>query len=112
MATSQINARLDTDVKHAGDATLARYGANATQAIRSLWEYMAETNSLPDFMNAQGCDSGRDKPRPMTPIDGAGLALRLAQEQGLSTCDVQGVSYEELRDLAFDELVREGKARV
>lgn len=112
MATSQINARLDTDVKRAGDATLARFGANATQAIRSLWTYMAETNSLPNFMDAQEQDAAHADPKPLSPSDGAGLALRLAQEQGLSSSDVRSVSYEELRDLAFDELVREGKARV
>ena len=112
MATSQINARLDTSIKRAGDATLARFGTSATQAIRSLWTYMAETNSLPDFMNEQGQDTTHVDPRPLSPTDGAGLALRLAREQGLSSSDVQNVSYEELRDLAFEELVREGKARV
>lgn len=112
MATSQINARLDTNIKRAGDATLARFGASTTQAIRSLWTYMAETNSLPDFMDTQEQDAAHADPRPLAPTDGAGLALRLAQEEGLTSSDVQSVSYEELRDLAFDELVREGRARV
>ena len=112
MATSQINARLDTSIKRAGDATLARFGTSATQAIRSLWTYMAETNSLPDFMDAQEQDATHVDQRPLASSNGAGLALRLAREQGLSSSDVQNVSYEELRDLVFEELVREGKARV
>jgi hypothetical protein len=41
------------------------------------------------------------------------LALSLTQDKGLVTPDVpdiQGLSYQELRDFAFEELVEEGGA--
>lgn len=114
MATSQVNARLDTDLKRRGDAVLAQAGASATDAIRSLWAYLDKTKGLPDFMsqphaeltsgNTQLADKGR------------GMALALARQRGLVSTtwagDVSEASYDELRDLAFDEMVQEGKLRV
>jgi hypothetical protein len=49
--------------------------------------------------------------KPAQASDGAGLALSLTQDKGLVTPDVpdiQGLSYQELRDFAFEELVEEG----
>lgn len=41
--------------------------------------------------------------------EGAGLALRLAREKGLVVTDIDDLSYQELKDYAFDELIEEGR---
>lgn len=41
-ALSQVNARLDADLKEAGDRALAAAGYTATRAIRALWKRAAE----------------------------------------------------------------------
>lgn len=51
--------------------------------------------------------------KPAQTPDGAGMALSLARDRGLATPDapdIQGLSYQELRDFAFEELVEEDGA--
>lgn len=50
MAATQVNIRMDDSLKQAGDEVLERYGFSATQAIRALWEYVAHSGEVPDFM--------------------------------------------------------------
>ena len=42
MATAQINARIDAQLKTAGNQALSQAGYSPTQAIRLLWSYAAE----------------------------------------------------------------------
>ena len=42
MATAQINARINAQIKTAGDRALSQAGYSPTQAIRLLWNYAAE----------------------------------------------------------------------
>lgn len=107
MEVAQINARIDIGVKREGDAVLARLGVSATEAIRALWAYLAQAQALPAFMQ-----KGQERQSLSTEFDadivatGAGLALSMARDLGLSV-DVEDVSYDELRRLAFEELVTE-----
>ena len=110
METAQVNARLGAQIKREGDATLARFGASATDAIRALWGYLASAKRLPDFM-VQDSPVVEASPRPAQATQGAGLALSLAREGGLSTRGIRDLSYQELRDLAFEEMIEEGRAR-
>lgn len=112
MSTVQINARLSSKIKSEGDATLAKFGLSATEAIRSLWEYLGTTKDLPDFIKRNTNTCTKVTPSSIHVNDGAGMALRMAGEHGLAVTDVQNMSYQELRDLAFDELVEEGRAHV
>ena len=41
-SVSQLNVRLDSDLKAAGDSVLDLYGVSATEVIRSLWEKFAQ----------------------------------------------------------------------
>lgn len=115
MPTAQLNARLDEAVKREGDATLARYGISATEAIRSLWSYLGSTQELPDFLSPATSGAERPGRSPHVTRDeahaaqGAGLAVRLAQDKGLATSGIGQVSYEQLRALALDELLKEGR---
>lgn len=112
MELAQLNARIDLQVKREGDAVLARVGVSATEAIRALWSYLAETGKLPEFMGEQQAEPAAAPTLNETAADeGAGMALAMAQKRGLAT-SFESLSYDELRELAFDEMANEGVYRV
>lgn len=51
-ATAQINVRLDSRLKEAGDRGLARRGITPSQAVRALWK----TVSNDDLASQKACD--------------------------------------------------------
>ena len=116
MPTTQLNVRVDRELKRLGDSALARLGVSASDVVRALWEYLAQAQELPPFMNATvptGVSeaTAEAEAKPAQTPDGAGMALSLARDRGLATPDapdIQGLSYQELRDFAFEELVEEG----
>ncbi len=112
MEVAQLNARIDLQVKREGDAALARAGVSATEAIRALWGYLAETGKLPSFMGERDAEPAPAVSSNANVADeGAGMALALARARGLAT-SFESLTYEELRNLAFDEMVSEGVYRV
>lgn len=123
MPVAQINARIDAIVKREGDATLSRFGVGATEAIRALWDYLASAQTLPSYMmqDKRHVEHPSTLPRggegtgrlsSEVAERGAGLAIRLASERGLVVSQQLDIPYEDLRELAFDELIAEGRAHV
>lgn len=47
MPATQMNVRIDSSLKNAGDAVLSAHGFTASQAIRALWEYLITQEALP-----------------------------------------------------------------
>jgi len=108
MATAQLNVRIDADLKAAGDAVLERFGASSVQVVRSAWQYMADHQRLPDFVQANAGERGS---RVTAESDaGAGMALRLAREAGLRA-ELEAMPYEELRQGAYEEMLLEEAER-
>ena len=119
MPVAQLNVRLPAEVKRSGDATLARCGVSATDVVRALWRYLGEHEELPSFMRDQAAPvrkvSATSVAAPSKVLakddnahSGQGLALRLARERGLCVPTVQGITYEDLREQAFEEMLEEG----
>ena len=109
--TAQLNARLSSDLKERGDAVLASFGRSATDAIRSLWAYMAATRSLPSFMEPDTVANSQEHARELA-ASGMGMALTLAREAGVGTSAVAGLrdmSFGQLRETAFEESLAEGR---
>ncbi len=48
--TATINVRLNPVLKERGDNVLKGSGISTTQAIRALWDVMARTRKVPDFV--------------------------------------------------------------
>lgn len=48
----QMNVRLDSQLKEAGDAVLARIGMTPSQAVRALWEYLVVNGCMPSKSGA------------------------------------------------------------
>ena len=45
--STQMNVRLDSQLKEAGDAVLASLGMTPSQAVRELWQYLTENGHMP-----------------------------------------------------------------
>ena len=113
MATAQLNARIDDQVKRAGDAVLERFNVPAAQAIRAMWQYMAEHQRLPHFISSGQMDADGVDDERMAFIDaGEGMALRMAKEAGIRV-EFENMPYEQVRETAYEEmLIEQGKCRV
>jgi antitoxin component of RelBE/YafQ-DinJ toxin-antitoxin module len=56
MSTILVNGKVDAEVKRQTDAVLARSGKTASELIRALYQHIAMTRRLPDFITRQGAD--------------------------------------------------------
>ena len=84
-----INVRLDGALKKRGDSVLAAKGISTSEAIRSLWQHMAQTHEVPDcIINPSRVDE--EKASELAIID-----------------EIFGFAQGEYSDLSDDEL-REG----
>ena len=103
---TQMNIRISASEKLAGDDVLAKYKISPSVAIRRLWHYLANEQSIPPFMAdcIPGHDSAEGGAHAAAPLPeaGVGLAARLAAEAGLEGPRT-GTSYDELRSMAFEE---------
>ena len=108
MISVQLNVRIDSELKAAGDAVLERFGVPAVQIVRDVWQYMADHQRLPELTTPK-------PPRGMANGQGAaqlgvGMAMRLAREAGLRA-ELDAMSFEELRESAYEEMLVEEAER-
>lgn len=108
MASTQLNVRIDADLKRAGDAVLERSNVSAVQVVRAAWQYMADHQRLPDFMNSE--DTGAKNAKPVPGDCLTGMAIRFAREAGLHA-ELDSMSFDELRESAYEEMLAEEAER-
>ena len=106
MAVTQLNVRIDEEVKRAGDAVLERFGVPAVQLIRATWQYMADYQRLPDFASGRDSVSGLADERIAFINAGEGMAMRLARGAGIRA-EFEQMTFEEIRESAFEEMLIE-----
>lgn len=53
MAMTAMNVRIDEREKAQGDKVLAAYGITASDAVRRLWDHLAQTRKVPDYLLAE-----------------------------------------------------------
>ena len=109
MATSQLNVRIDSNLKKKGDEVLAREGMAGAQAIKALWEYLALEQRMPPNLTGRRRQGEADRSARFEP----GLAVRLAAERGISLSadtvptPTREERYEELLD-QYEQRWKEG----
>jgi antitoxin component of RelBE/YafQ-DinJ toxin-antitoxin module len=54
MSSVLVNGKVDAEVKRQADAVLARNDKTASELIRALYQHIATTRRLPDFITNQG----------------------------------------------------------
>lgn len=116
---SQLNVRLDSDVKAAGDSVLDLYGISATQVIRSLWEKLAHgEEAMQQFveMLAKPPAAGMaTRPAEVTAdVNDRYMSrfLEFAQEVGLDPSTYVPLSDEELDDLVYQDYLEDYEKKV
>jgi hypothetical protein len=108
-ATVQLNTRIDPMLKAGGDAVLTRNGLGASDAIRALWAYLVEHQTLPGFMVADK----REAPRAESLAEqGCGLAF---SSLGLSASDFapggsSADNWDAVRDDMYDAMIADIEA--
>lgn len=77
--STQMNVRLNSDIKAAGDRALASIGVTPTQAVRSLWEHLAAAVRNPrDVERLLSFGDGRANGSESSPVSSAGHDLAVA----------------------------------
>ena len=70
-AQAMLNVRMDKCLKLEGDSVLARSGTSATEAIRSLYRFMEQTQEVPSCcLEAQAPPSAERKRQTMRQLVG------------------------------------------
>ena len=102
-STVQLNTRIDPSLKARGDAVFARAGLRSSEVVRAVWESAARTQKVPDCVLSTNSAQG-DRIKAIK--DGAGLARRMAEEQGVHIPETLP-DYKALRDEAYDALIEQ-----
>lgn len=80
-AQATINVRINGALKERGDSVLRKNGVSTTQAIRGLWEQLAQTRQLPDFLQAgEDAEAEREKRRRKKALLGLANCARVSHE--------------------------------
>lgn len=103
----QMNVRLDSQLKEAGDAVLARIGMTPSQAVRELWQYLIENGHMPAKKNNDEAlsDDIRSKARlPHVSEGGAALVSSFYERFSIQRPSTdEAFDYDELYDQMMSE---------
>lgn len=118
-AQSQVNARIDADLKATGDAALAAAGLTPTQAVRMLWSLAVRYQGEPEKLRA-ALDPDAAEPTPDELAErqrkveaahrGSNLMMEFFKERGIELKpdpELQSLSDREYFDLLREEHFRE-----
>lgn len=115
-AKSQVNARIDANLKARGDAALARAGYTPTQAVRAVWTFAACHEDDPDAVSAMLDPEGEEaeqaalaeaRGRKLELLRAGSAIVRDAYRAAGMRPGTEGAesSYDELEALAYEEEV-------
>ncbi|MCL2424582.1 MAG: type II toxin-antitoxin system RelB/DinJ family antitoxin [Micrococcales bacterium] len=69
MGTALVNGRVDERVKRQAESVLAAHHKTASEAIRGLYQHIADTRQLPDFLTAADATKARhERERKLTAL--------------------------------------------
>ena len=116
MATAQVNARIDAQVKSRGDFGLAQANRTPTQAVRALWGYIGDNAhdgkalaKLFDLLEGRNAEQQSREATRRTQLaeDGPQIFDAALATMGLSSESLPALSDDELLEQAFLEKARE-----
>ena len=117
MAATQMNTRIDEELKRRGDEVIARHGLTPSQVVRAVWEHIGEIDDLPEFMripDAEAIEAERQRKVKLVE-EGAHIWENFFKDHGLAVpaprefeTDAERTAYyDELRFEAYEERARE-----
>lgn len=117
---AQVNARVDADLKEQGDAALERAGFTPTTAIRALWRLAIQLDNQPGALadllepdRARATDEElAERARKVALAQkGAHIVSDCLERMGIrpngAASAVASLSLEEMRELAYEERLKE-----
>ena len=108
---TQLNTRIDAEVKRRGDAVFARQGLTSSQVVRAVWQYAADMQRVPECVRPA---IGEDRRRRVEAARrGSGFVSEMLREEyGIRLSPrKQPFDYKEYRDEMYDEMIEETEAR-
>ena len=107
---TQLNTRLNTDLKRGGDTVFARFGLTPSEVVRKVWQYAVDNQAIPEFMAPTNSDNEVERKRKLAK-ESAGMAVRLA---GFTEEEAQSLksrwdetTWEDIRDEMYDSMIKE-----
>ena len=116
-AVVQMNVRIDSQLKDAGDRVLEKAGLSPTKAVRALWERLASFSDAPEKVvellspsegtSASSIEAERAR-KLRAAQEGAQIVARSLAKQGIDMSSIaDDTPYDELRERALMERLRE-----
>ncbi len=107
---TQLNTRIDAEVKRRGDAVFARAGLTSSQVVRAVWQSAADTQQVPTCVLPR--EDVAQQHKLETIARGAGLATKMMAEMGFTPIsEGEPFDYKSYRDQMYDEMIEEMEAR-
>ena len=88
-----LNIRINAPLKERGDKVLREHGMSASAAVRALWQELATTRKLPEFLE-KAADNSSEKRAKLLALD-----------------SLTGIAQGELSNMSDEELEAVGMAR-
>ena len=113
MATAQINARIDSNVKSEGDRAFAAIGCTPTRAVRALWTFASvnghdskKVRTMVEQLEGRQPEKHAKteaEQRMERAKEGPLIVERALEEMGIENAEPSGLSLDELREQAYLE---------
>lgn len=110
MPTSQMNVRIDDDIRIAGNEAFESIGWTPSQAAREVWAYAARNRRNPRKLREMRrlLEDAPAAPRPSKAMEGASMVEEFRVKMGLEPQQLEEqLSYAELKELAMRERLEE-----
>ena len=114
MAMTQMNTRIDEDVKRRGDAVFASMGLTPSDVVRAVWEFASERGDVPAIVAEAlrvPCVEELELNRSFKLAiaeSSSGLVGRYRQECGAPPLDkLDVIDYDSMRSEAWNEKLTE-----
>ena len=114
---AQMNTRISRSLKERGDAALEKAGMTPSQAVRKLWDFAARNSHNPQIIQslfdtedkAARSEAEEERARRAEAFrKGANIMAEAYERMGIEPSDwTKNASYEEMRDYALLERLRE-----
>lgn len=97
--TTQMNVRVERELKVRGDEIMRSLGTNPTDVIARLWGYVARTGTIPPFLTDEELErQGKERDRLVRAADEMrGMPWRRLYEEAV--LGEEGARYESLADV-------------
>ena len=107
MAAVQMNTRIDSALKNAGDLVIRECGYTPSEVVRKVWAFAARNAHKPDSVREllNGLDEGEPVSRPAAMQQGSAARAVMRGPQIIEQfCQTAGIDASSLHPINFDQI--------